>query len=162
MGSSLGEQLSHYIEGVTARGMNKTACLENAERNRKLFTKTIDDLPDITDIKPDGGAIVIGAGPSLHRKDFAEQILNSNFSGKIICVEASLGYCLKKGLVPHYVLTADPHPSRIVAFFGNPLLKTRPKDDFLSRRDPLNDPTSFNDELIELVNNYGKDIKAII
>lgn len=77
-----------------------------------------------------------------------------------------MGYCLRNGLTPHYVVTVDGHPHRIVRWYGDPDLETRPADDYFSRQDL--DPAfrvnqaRVNRELIELVNASGPKMKAIL
>jgi hypothetical protein len=64
------------------------------------------------------------------------------------------------------VVTLDPHPTRIVRWFGDPALTSTDEDDYFRRQDL--DPhlgaeeLTRNRELIELVNKYGPRIKVII
>src|SRR3989344_4665836 len=74
----------------------------------KNFGKTIDDLPDINHLEPEGAAIVIVGGPSLHRKNSVAKILASGFTGDIVVADGSFGHCLRKGLIPDFVITLDP------------------------------------------------------
>jgi hypothetical protein len=112
------------------------------------------------------GAIVIAAGPSLHRKDPIAQILETGYDGTIICCDGSLGYCLRSGLVPDYLLTLDPHSTRVVRCFGDPDLASQDEDDYFRRQDvdPYMgiDEVARNRELIQLVNEHGRRIKAVI
>jgi hypothetical protein len=164
--SDLGERIVSVIGEATLLKTTKVG-LQNAERNRPFFGKTIEDLM-VGDDQEDanGAALVIVGGPSLHRKDPVPRILASGFKGKVVVADGSLGYSLRKGLVPDYLISVDPHPYRIVRWFGDPDLERRPKDDYFSRQDL--DPEHWKDEvrqnqqLLELVNRHGPQIKAIL
>ncbi len=135
----------------------------NAAKNAPFYRKTISDLRVAR--KADASIVLVG-GPSLHRKKPAETIIKSGFNGDIVATDGSLGYCLRSGLIPDYVLCLDPHPYRIVRWFGDPDLATRPEDDYYRRQDLdpeyWNNETRWNNELIGLVNRHGKNIKAIL
>jgi|TARA_B100001964_G_C14253874_1_gene611299 hypothetical protein len=161
----LNEEQLKAISGAT---LKKTAeiGLKHARENLPYIENTIRDIKkDIFD-KPAKPALVISAGPSLHLKESIESIKRSGFSGYIVTADGSLGYCLRNGVVPDYVVTVDPHPHRIIRWFGDPKLTKRPEDDYFKRQDldPVmnNDEVTRNDELIELVNGYGSQIKAVI
>jgi hypothetical protein len=156
------------LDIIARQTLEKTAeaGLQNAKKNLPYIKKTILDLTPEAGTRVTYSAIVISAGPSLHRRPTAQAILASKFKGPIIAVDGSLGYCLRNGLVPHYVVTVDPHPNRIIRWFGDPALAYREPDDYFRRQDldpALNrDETARNQELIELVNRHGHSIKAII
>jgi hypothetical protein len=161
--TGLGERLARRIGEIT---LTKTAelGLENARKNLADTRLTIAEL---TSPEAAGDtAIVIAAGPSLHRNHPLGQLRGSGFRGTIVAVDGSLGYCLRNGVVPDYVVTVDPHPYRIVRWFGDPDLGVRPADDYFRRQDL--DPVHWDDEqrrnreLIELVDRYGPRIKCVI
>ncbi len=165
MSQTLGERLAEKLGEATFR---KTADLglENARRNLPRLGRTIADLkqdpPALAD--PDS-AIVVCAGPSLHHRRSIDRIRDSGFGGAIVAVDGSLGHCLRAGLVPHYVLTLDPHPDRIVRWFGDPRLEERAEDDYFRRQDldsaMADDERRRNREMIELVNRHGADMRAV-
>jgi hypothetical protein len=68
--------------------------------------------------------------------------------------------------VPDFVVTLDPHPHRIMRWFGDPKISERPKEDYFQRQDldPVinKDQLRKNRESIRLVNRHGKNIKVII
>ena len=167
MPNNLADRLAYYMSEATAIRTGRIG-LDNAEKNRKYFGKTIDDLPDINHADPEGAAIVIVGGPSLHRKNPVPKILASGFTGDIIVADGSLGYCLRNGLVPKYVITVDPDylGYRLVRWFGDTQLETRPEDDYFTRQDMdpehWKDQVRVNSELVNLVNQYGRNINAII
>lgn len=144
--------------------LKKTAELGflHARKNVPYIKRTIRELKYRVG-KP---AIVISAGPSLHKRESLQIIKRANFTGRIVAVDGSLGHCLRNGIVPDFVLTVDPHPHRIVRWFGDTRLAQRPEDDYFRRQDldPVLNRDEFkrNQELIQLVNKYGPKIKVII
>jgi 6-hydroxymethylpterin diphosphokinase MptE-like len=142
--------------------------LANAKRNHSeiLAGRSILDLRKTF---PDGRpALVIAAGPSLHRKHYAREIAQHGFGGTIIATESSMSWCLRNGLVPDLVVTVDPHPSRIVRWFGDPMLGVDEigRDDYFARQDldPAfrADQLGINRELLRLVDQYGPRMKLAI
>lgn len=160
---SLAQRLLSHI-GAASYAKSSKLGLPNAEANRPYFGKTIADLP--APAEPSGSAIVIVGGPSLHRRKPAQKIAASGFRGVVITSDGSLGYCLRNGLVPDYVVTVDGHPHRIVRWYGDPDLEARPPDDYFGRQDldpeMWKDQVKLNRELIELVDRHGPRIKALL
>lgn len=156
------------LDIIARQTLEKTAEAgwKNAQKNLPHIKKTILDLSPEATTKVTDSAIIISAGPSLHRKPAAQAILTSKFKGPIVATDGSLGYCLRNGLVPHYVVTVDPHATRIIRWFGDPALGHREPDDYFQRQDldpALNrEEVARNQELMELVNRYSSRIKAII
>ena len=153
---------------ITSIGLewHAKAIVENSKWNKQFITKSIRDLP-----KPKGekasSAIVISAGPSLYKNNILARIKDSGFQGSIIAIDGSYVRCLKAGLEPDYVLTLDPHPTRIVRWFGDPdFEKNLEGDDYFSRQDLdiafRTNSIEENQRNIALVDQHGKDQKLII
>ncbi|OGM98926.1 MAG: hypothetical protein A2915_03100 [Candidatus Yanofskybacteria bacterium RIFCSPLOWO2_01_FULL_41_34] len=167
--SNLADKLACYMSEATAIKTGRLG-LDNAAKNRKYFSKTVDDLSVIEHLEPKGAAIVVVGGPSLHRKNPVAKILASGFSGDIIVADGSLGHCLRKGLIPHFVITLDPgafgRSHRMVRLFGDTKMDKGLEDDYFLRQDldpgHHQDQIRYNRETIELVNRYGPKIKLII
>lgn len=105
--------------------------LENSRRNAPFISKTV------RDIQPKGGrALVIAAGPSLYRERLIERIAAS---GELPCTtiatDGAYIRCLKHGILPDYVITLDPHPTRIIRWFGDPDYSGDTDDDYFKRQD---------------------------
>lgn len=154
------------LEEIANATYRKTAeiGLRHAQANLPYIRQTV---ADIENVRPKGqSAIVIAAGPSLHRTNVARRIQLSGYEGTIVAVDGSLGYCLRHELVPDFVVSVDPHPTRIVRWFGDPELEKRPADDYFQRQDLdpyLNkDEVARNREILDLVNRHGPKIKAIL
>lgn len=112
-------------------------------------------------------ALVIAAGPSVKRQDPAKLILQESFDGALIATESAMLYCLRHGLVPDLVVTVDSHESRIVRWFGDADLTEQhlQQDDYFSRQDMderFADQIKANEEVYELVNRYGPQMKIAL
>ena len=112
------EKLANEITSIGLNWHSKTI-LENSKNNKKFITKTIRHVPTPRGKKSES-AIVISAGPSLYKNNILSRIKDSGFEGSIIAIDGSYVRCIKAGLEPDYVLTLDPHPTRVVRWFGDP------------------------------------------
>lgn len=112
-------------------------------------------------------AVVIGAGPSIKRRDPARALRESGYRGAIIATDSALSYCLREGVVPHLVVTVDPHATRIVRWFGDPGLSLEhlASDDYFRRQDmdeAFAAELKINREVLDLVERHGKDIRIAL
>lgn len=155
-------------EEITFIGLkwHADAIVENSKRNRQFILKSIKNVP-----KPQGkkaaSAIVISAGPSLYKNNILARIKDSGYQGCIIAIDGSYVRCIKSALEPDYVLTLDPHPTRMVRWFGDPdFEKNLEGDDYFSRQDLdvafRTNSIEENRRNIALVDQYGKNQKLII
>ena len=139
--------------------------LANAELNRPRIGRSVLELGRASLGKGDA-ALVVGAGPSLQRRRSLERLKASGFAGTIVAADGALGACLRAGVVPHVVVSVDPHPERIVRWFGDPALTAAGVDDYFRRQEM--DPTHHGDEmaanraLVDLVDAHGPRIKAAV
>ena len=115
---------------------------------------------------PVESAVVVAAGPSLHRQGIIPRLMALKNRPVLVCCDASMGACLRHGLIPDIVLSLDPHAHRIVRWFGDTHLDRRPEDDYFRRQDLdielRENERAKNDELIRLVNQHGPQIKAAL
>jgi hypothetical protein len=112
-------------------------------------------------------AVIIAAGPSLHRHPVAEQIKQHRFEGAVIATDSAMRYCLRAGIVPDLVVTLDPHAKRIVRWFGDPELSPADlaADDYFSRQDmdrAFADEMQANEEMLSLLDRHGRDIRIAL
>ena len=147
-------------------GWHEEAIIQNSIENKKYIDKSIRDLS-----KPVGdkskSAIIISAGPSLYKNNILERLKTEKYRGTVIAIDGSFVRCIKAGIDPDYTITLDPHPTRMVRWFGDPNLeKNLEGDDYFSRQDLditfRNNSIEANRQNIELVNHYGKNKKLII
>lgn len=156
------------LEAIGRATLRKTGelGLRHARENLPYLGKTVLDLSRSLAGSEPRPAIVVSAGPSLHRRHSVAAIRDSGFDGIVIAVDGALGHCLHAGLVPDYVVTVDPDRFRIVRWFGDTRLSEKPEDDYYSRQDldpALHaDEVAYNERLIGLVNEYGPRIRALI
>jgi hypothetical protein len=165
---ALGRQIAGRLEDLTLEkvtGIGFENAKGNAERIRAGLT--LDDLLDTPLVSGDR-ALVVAAGPSLHRYDSARIIRESDFDGMIVTSESSMAWCLRNGIVPDLVVTLDPHPTRIVRWFGDPSLTEEmiEGDDYYSRQDMdpefRRDQVEANERIMELLDRYGSRIRIAI
>ncbi|MBI3319048.1 MAG: DUF115 domain-containing protein [Candidatus Omnitrophica bacterium] len=172
-GSKTALRITPLAEGLIDRMARLTALrsaersLENARENLPQIRLTIADLAARAPLTHNESAIVMSAGPSLHRQNPVKQMREHGYTGTVIAADGALGYCLRNGLVPDYVVTVDPHPVRVCRWFGDPELESRQDEDDYFRRQDLDphlgvDEFKRNREMIELVNRHGPSIQAII
>lgn len=154
------------LQDISEATFRKTAeiGLKHAQLNKPFVKKSI---KDVVDDAPEAPALVVSAGPSLHRAGPIETLKRVGHEGlTIVSCDGALGFLLRNGIVPQYVVSVDPHPSRIVRWFGDTKLGSRPDDAYFRNQDL--DPKvgenerRYNDELIKLVNKHGPKMKAIL
>tara|TARA_Y100001934_G_scaffold152917_1_gene183315 strand:- start:3728 stop:4816 length:1089 start_codon:yes stop_codon:yes gene_type:complete len=142
--------------------------INNAHKNLKFLEKGL-SLKELRNAPLGEGdqAVIIAAGPSLHKTNVAQNLKSSEYKGAIIVPDSAMLYCLKNDIIPDLVVTLDPHPKRIVRWFGDPDLVRADleSDDYFSRQDmdpAFADQMRVNDEVIELLEKYGKKIKIAL
>jgi hypothetical protein len=142
------------------------AILNHAQANLPRIHQSIRNLPVAAESKL-RSAIIISAGPSLRRRTTIRRIVESGYAGTIIAVDGSYVACLREGLVPDYVVTLDPHPTRIVRWFGDPEWEDHRRGDTYFERQDLDiefreNSRRQNQENMQLVNEYGHKSIAIV
>jgi hypothetical protein len=140
--------------------------LEHARLNSKEADRSIKKLPEFKGEKARSG-IIISAGPSIHKRNSIQRIKESGYHGTIIAIDASYIACLKAGLIPDYVVTMDPNPTRMVRWFGDHDFEENTKNDDYYTRQDLNvefrrNSTKQNEYHIQIVDQYGHLSKAIV
>lgn len=140
--------------------------LDNARRNLPYCRQSLKDLPPLVGAKARSG-IVISAGPSLHRTDALHKVKEAGYPGALVCVDGAYVKCLKAGLIPDYVVTLDPHPTRVVRWFGDPDFEENARhDDYFARQDLDVDfranSIRHNNENIELIDRHAALSKLVI
>lgn len=139
---------------------------QHARDNLQHVVKTLRDLPRPVGEKA-ASALVISAGPSLRRRGIIRRILDAGYRGSVVAIDASYIACLREGLVPDYVVTMDPHPTRMVRWFGDhDLAENTRKDDYFARQDLdvtfRENAEKTNRENIALIDKHGCGSKAVV
>lgn len=157
--ASLTAQLQSDMPRLTLQRIGEQG-MANA-RDNDPWGRSIAELPRLGD---GDKAIIVAAGPSLHKTQIAEQI--ADFTGAIIATDSSLRYLLRNKIIPDLVVTLDPHAKRIVRWFGDPDLIAIDieADDYFSRQDmdPQSNELLANEEILRLMDLHGGGIKLAI
>jgi len=163
----LGAKLVANMVQITDDRISSDA-LSNAHRNHLMLAngQSLAALRGQS-IGQGDSCIVVAAGPSIKRRNPIAMIKDAGYKGAIITTESAIAYCLKSGVVPDLVVTLDPHATRIVRWFGDPSLNEEAlaQDDYYRRQDmdeAFANELEFNQEILNLVNEHGKDMKIAL
>jgi len=161
-------KFKEIVEQVAGVGYQRHAdtLVKHAGLNLPDAKRTIKQLPPLVGEKA-RSAIVISAGPSVYKRNSIKRIAAQGFRGSVIAVDGAYIACLKAGLIPDFVLTLDPHPSRIVRWFGDhDFEKHAEADDYFARQDLdmafRKNSIEQNQEHIKLVDQQGHLSRFII
>src|SRR5436190_1647011 len=78
----------------------------NAEENQPRIRRSVLELAE-SQLGSGVDAIVVGAGPSLHKRRSLERLHASGFGGTIVAADGALRAFLHAGVVPHVVVSVD-------------------------------------------------------
>ena len=160
----LGKQIARALSEATFDRVAAVG-LANAVVNLPRIRRSILDL-GAQELGEGDAAIVVGAGPSLYRRRSLERLRAAGFPGSVVATDGALGACLRSGIVPNLVVSVDPHPERIVRWFGDPALTAAGADDYFRRQemDPVHrvDEVAANRALVELVDRHGPGLKLAV
>ena len=112
---------------------HRDVLLANTAANQPVIGKSLRAIK--ADKKP---ALIVCAGPSLYRRDPLKYLEQPQYRDSLMLVVTDGAFirCLRRGITPDYVLTLDPHPTRIVRWFGDPLIDEHmAADDYFARQD---------------------------
>ena len=155
------------MEKVTYKSI-VPAVLKNVRKNKKYlkYGKSIENLKGYK-FNKEKVAVVVGAGPSLRRCNQIETLKEYKDRLIIISADGALYYLLDNGIIPDLVITLDPHPTRIIRWFGDiALTKSKiKKDDYFLRQDLETDfrkEVRSNKKIIKLFNKFSKKINIAV
>jgi hypothetical protein len=163
--SKIFEELVNRISDIGLQ-WHRDRLLAHVQANAAFVEKTLRDLPAASGEKQES-VVVISAGPSVHKYNVPATLRESGYRGSVVAVDGSMIKCLQNGLVPDYVLTLDPHPTRIVRWFGDPDFQENSKgDDYFTRQDLdvefRKNSIQKNLEAIDLVNSHAPQIRLVL
>lgn len=112
-------------------------------------------------------AVIVAAGPSVRRQNPAQLLREHNYRGLVMATDSGIAHCLRNGIVPHLVVSLDPHPTRIVRWFGDPKLREQDLegDDYYRRQDldPIfADEVRANQEIIALMRQHAPQMSLAL
>lgn len=167
LGGELGRQLVANMDWITLERIGGEG-LENARRNLRYLERGR-SLRELREVEIGAGdhAIVLGAGPSLHRFPVAKELKDANYRGCVVVTDSCMSYCLRNGVVPDLVVTLDPHATRIVRWFGDPKLLPEhlEADDYHARQDmdpAFTNEIPANEQMIALLDEYGPQMRIAL
>jgi hypothetical protein len=160
----LGRQIASRLKEATFERI-AAAGLANAEVNRARIGRSVLELSSLP-LGAGDSAVVVAAGPSLHRRQSLERLRKSGYVGTVVAVDGALGACLRAGILPHVVVSVDPHRERIVRWFGDPTLTSPRSDDYFRRQemDPHHaaDEVAANRALVALVDEAASRLNVAV
>ena len=106
---NLGTQLLKYLPQATF-DRSADSAVANAKENLPFIHHTVAELDPKRSEHTTELAMVMASGPSLHKKNPAELVQKQGFDGPIVVAESAMGYCLRNGVVPDYVVTVGVAP----------------------------------------------------
>jgi hypothetical protein len=129
----MSEAFAKLVREIPQIGVDwhRETILANSRTNAPHIKNTMREIkPDSRDV------IVVSAGPSLYRQNMLQRIKALGFTGALVAIDGSYVQCLRASITPNYVLTLDPHPTRIVRWFGDPeFADNSAGDDYFARQD---------------------------
>ena len=154
--------LRTFQETTWRKGIDQ--CLKNFEENLPYVERTVRDLR--WEVAAPSSALVVGMGPSLHRRGTAERLRRTPYDGVLVSSDGAFSYLIRRGVVPQYVISVD-YLDWVVRWFGDPELEKRGPDGYFKNLDIdpqfiKDDAERQNQELIRLVNEVGPRVKAIL
>ena len=114
---------------------HRETILANSIANAPHIKLTIRDIPPYSI-----PALIISAGPSLYRENILKRLAAILEPEKpeihLIATDGAYIQCLKAGILPDFVITLDPHPTRMVRWFGDPdYSENAHEDSYFARQD---------------------------
>ena len=142
---------------------HKDNLISNSKNNLKHIKNTVLDLPK----NNTSSALIISAGPSLEKLKIIDELKSLDYNGLIIAIDATYIRLLKNNLIPDYILTLDPHPTRMIRWFGDYEFELNTKsDDYFERQDLdvqfRDNSTEQNSLNIKIVDKFSNRMKLII
>ncbi len=161
-----GDFFALISKGLEARTLEHSTGLgiSHAAANRQFIEKTIKQLRGAAKGRD---VLVVSGGPSLHRRQSIERIKPAIDRFVVVAADGTMGHCLRAGITPDYILSADPDRTRIVRWFGDDnLTADKLADDYFRRQDLdehfNRDEVAKNEDQIRLVDAAGPKIKAVL
>ena len=124
------------VAAIPQIGMDwhRATLLKNSRANIPWIERSIKS------VRPDERrCLIVSAGPSLYRENILQRVADSfdeESDFTIIATDGAYLQCLRHHILPDWVVTIDPHPTRIVRWFGDPDFEEHARnDDYFTRQD---------------------------
>ena len=130
----MGQDFQTLVASLTQKGLewHRETIIRNSLMNVPHITYTLRSVPE--DPRP---CLIISGGPSLYREGILSRVAkHSSPEFTIVAADSAYVQCLRHDVLPDYVVTLDPHPTRMVRWFGDPELERNLNgDDYFDRQD---------------------------
>ena len=145
------------------------ATIANAKSNQKYLKKgkSIRKIKEFKFKKKSTTALIVSGGPSLRIVNHLKQIKNHEEKIIIISTDGSLFYLLENKIIPDLVVSLDPHPTRILRWFGDKNLnkKKLKKDNYFRSQDidiKFKNEINTNKKVLSLTKKFGKKLNIAL
>ena len=166
--SSFFKKIQINLPKLTFQSVQKIT-LNNARKNFKFLNKgkSIIKIRNYSFKKNSKNALIVSGGPSLRIINHIKQIKKYEKKLIIICTDGSLFYLLENNIIPDLVVCLDPHPTRIIRWFGDENLdkKKLQDDDYFRSQDidvKFKNEIRTNKKILFLTKKFGKRINIAL
>lgn len=159
---------SALVDKITQIGIerHRETLLANARRNAPFAKMSVKQIPPLSEAKRNS-AIILSAGPSIRRTRTIERVRDSGYGGTIVAADGAYATCLRANLIPDFVVTLDPHNTRMVRWFGDPDYEAHIRDDDYFERQDLDvearqNAIKRNQDDMALIDKHASRTRAIV
>jgi hypothetical protein len=118
------QKFDELVSRITAIGLEHHAqtILENSRRNAPFIGRTIRDVERMDETVLLSRQVLRCTGAKSYRRigNVLGRCVSANRAVTVVSTDGAYIQCLKAGIKPDWVVTIDPHPTRIVRWFGDP------------------------------------------
>jgi len=162
------DKIQTNLSKLTFQSVSKITLL-NAKINKKFLKKgrSIQDIKGYRFKKKTNIALIVSGGPSLRIVNHLKLIKKFEDKLIIICSDGSLFFLLENGIIPDLVVSLDPHPTRIIRWFGDQNLNKKKikKDNYFRSQDidtKFKRELDTNKKILSLTKKYGKNLNVAL
>ena len=166
--STFFEKIQNNLPKLTFQSVHKIA-LFNAKKNLKYLNKgkSIIKIKNYSFKKKTNNALIVSGGPSLRIINHIKQIKRFEKKLIIICTDGSLFYLLENNIIPDLLVCLDPHPTRIIRWFGDENLNKKKllKDNYFRSQDidvKFKNEINKIKKILFLTKKFGKHINTAL
>lgn len=159
--SNFFKKIQRNLSNITSKSIQKIA-LKNAQSNFKFLKngKSIINIKNYKFNKKTCNALIISGGPSLREINHIKLIKKNEKKIIIISTDGSLFFLLENNIIPDLIVSLDPHPTRIIRWFGDEKLseKKLKKDNYFRSQDidiKFKNEVIVNKQILSLTKRYG-------
>ena len=159
--SNFFKKIQKNLSSITSKSIKKIA-FENARKNLKFLKKgkSIVYIKNYRFKKKTSNALIVSGGPSLREINHINLIKKNQKKIIIISTDGSLFFLLENNIIPDLIVSLDPHPTRIIRWFGDEKLnKKKLKEDNYFRSQDIDikfkNEVKVNQQILSLTKKNG-------